>query len=333
MPAAERAGASPLPALREANAECRRAAARWAQLRDGLTGVLVNLGEKEARHLEQTVYRINLLVFLYSRMRRIQHSTELGVLLGAITHLLDYAYDHGDLPAEKLHSFERTVASPHPTQPEGQLQLALSVLAGRFWPLVGNPGSVAKRLDDMLATQWDSLAQGHQERLGDAALRRITWDKGHRSLCLYFAAVDPDFSDTEALALRSLGGYMQYMDDLEDLYEDRVECRQSPVPGVARGIVETTRLCWRARRDLRSLSRREQVRYDYRMFGSCLVLFHIGMLAGVLLREATLRLPPRVQAAFAERRERLAHRMPLLRVVPLSVVTESTRAPARRSHS
>jgi hypothetical protein len=314
---------SMLPALREANAECHRAAARWAQLRDSLLAdVLTDLGEKEIRHLEQTVYRINLLVFLYSYMRRIQHSTELGTLLGAITHLLDYVYDHGDFPAEKLHSFERAITTEHPPEFEDRLELALSVLGGRLRSLVGNPDSVANRLADGLDTQRDSLAQGYDERLSESALRRITWDKGHRSLCLYFAAVDPDFSETEALALRSLGGYMQYMDDLEDLYEDRTEGRQSPVPGITGGIFESTRLCWRARRDLRSLCRRDQARYDYRMFCTCLVLFHIGMLTGVLLREVTLRLPPRVQATFAKHKGRLADRVPFLRIVPLSLVID-----------
>ena len=302
-----------LPALPAARIECRRAAARWAELRDGsLADVLADLDEKEAHHLQQMVYRTDLLVFFYSYMRRIQHSTELGTLLGAITHLLDYVYDHGEFPAEKLHCFDRAIMWGHPVEPEDQLQLALSVLARRAWSLVGNREAVAKRLSDMLATQQRSLAQSNDRRLGENALRRITWDKGHHALCVYFAAVDPGFSETEALALRSLGGYMQYMDDFEDLYEDRMENRQSLVTGVARGIAASTWLCWRARQDLRALYRQDRARYDYRMFCSCLTLFHTGMLTAVLLREATLRLPARVRATLVNHKGRLANRVQFL---------------------
>ena len=201
---------------------------------------------------------------------------------------------------------------------------ALSDLGRRLRSLVGNPHAVAQRLADGLDTQRDSLSQGYDERLSDSVLQRITWDKGHRSLCLYFAAAHPDFSDAEAIALRSLGGYMQYMDDLEDLYEDRAENRQSPVCGVVRGIVESTRLCRGARRDLQSLYQRDG-RYDYRMFCTWLIPFHAGMLVGVLLREVTLRLPPRIKATFAKHRGRLADRVPFLRVVPLSVVIDTRR--------
>ena len=116
--------ASPWRALGQANAECHRASVRWAQLRGRLpSDVLAELDEKEVRHLEQTVYRVNLLVFLYSYMRRIAHSTELGILLGAITYLLDFVYDHGDHRTEKLHAFERAVTSEHPPESDDPLEV------------------------------------------------------------------------------------------------------------------------------------------------------------------------------------------------------------------
>ena len=156
------------------------------------------------------------------------------------------------------------------------------------------------------------------------ALSLLTRDKGHHSLCLYFAAVNPDFNEREALALTSFGNYMQYMDDLEDLYEDRAEGRQSLAPGVGRGMLRSTLLLHEARPDLASYYARSTT-YDYGGVGGWLVVFHVGVLFACLVRELTRRLPRRIQRSMDRWHERLGHHIPLLNVTPLSW-TQSTPA-------
>jgi len=306
---------------REANNECRRAAAEWTALRDGpLRQVGRDLPAKEMRHLQHTVYRINSLVFLYAHLRRAGHSTELGVLLGAITHLLDYAYDHRRLSAADLRAMEEVVIAHRRPDPHDDLQAALSVLAERAWGLVADPASVRTRLADMLVTQRRSLAQSAGQPMPAGQLQQVTWDKGHHSLCLYFAAVNPDFSVGEARALRSFGAYMQYMDDLEDLYEDRAEGRQSPVARTLAGLPKATRLFRAARQDLASYYGGDRGRYNYGVFIAWLALFHVGILTAAVIREVTLLLPLRAQRGLDRCQQWLAGRVPFFQVAPLSVV-------------
>src|SRR5262249_20297459 len=146
-------------------------------------------------------------------------------------------------------------------------------------------------LRDMLGTQRRSLAQMSETPMDADDLHQVTWDKGHHSLCLYFAATNPAFSRDEARALRSFGLYMQLMDDLEDLYEDRAERRASPVSSVLRAIRDTTRCFIPALRDLARHYGHDPVTYDWHVFKGWLVLFHIGILSFCLLREGVRRLP------------------------------------------
>lgn len=306
---------------REANDECRRAAQAWAQLSEKqLAGLARELPGKEMRHLQHTVFRINALLLLYAKLRRAPHSTELGVILGVITHLLDYAYDHLQLEAQDLAAVEAVVFTQRAPDQGNELQRVLSVLAAQAWRLVPDPSSVSTRLADMLGTQRRSLAQAGQAPMSQIALRVVTSDKGHHSLCLYFAAVNPGFDRQEAAALRSFGEYMQYMDDLEDFYEDRAEGRQSPVTGIGRGVAESTRLLRAARRDLARCYGRDRARYNYRLLMVCIAVFHVAILLGALVREITMRLPLRAQASLDRAQRRLAARVPFFEMAPLAVV-------------
>ncbi|MEO3923326.1 hypothetical protein ABGB07_05635 [Micromonosporaceae bacterium B7E4] len=303
-------------AWREANAECRRAARLFAALSAGpLTEVSATLGEPELRHLRHTVFRINALLFLYAKLLRRPHETELGVLLGAITHLLDHAYDHR--AGADVASFEEIVMLHRPPDRDQPLQTALATLAARAWRRIAAPALLAPRLHDMLDTQRRSLAQVGPT-LDPTPLWELTSDKGFHSLCLYFAAVNERFGAEEAAALRAFGAYLQFMDDLEDLYEDRAEGRQSPVRGVLHGVRQGTVLFRAALRDITAFYR--PGRYGVRAFVAWLVLFHLGIMVGALIRELTRRLPPGFQAGLERRQEWLSARVPFFYVAPAGYV-------------
>jgi hypothetical protein len=252
---------------------------------------------------------------LYAWMRRTDHDTEVGVLLGAITHLLDHVYDHRGLDAKQLHDIEDVVFMRRGPDPDDAFQTVLADLCTRAWAVV--PGSEALRpcLERMLTTQRESLAQTERAALDPNTLHRLTLDKGHRSLCLYFSAANPGFSADEANALRSFGLYMQYMDDFEDMYEDRAEGRQSPISGVLHATREATAYLRPALRDLASFYRREPA-YDWGIFAGWLVLFHLGILFSCMVREATRRLPDGLQRSLNRGQEAIGPIVPFIYAAP-----------------
>lgn len=317
---------------REAGRECRRVARTFGELTAGdLAEVVSTLPAAEVRHLRHTVFRINSLLYLYAKLRRHPHDTGLGVLLGAITHLLDHAYDHPEAAGADVRVYEDVVLQRRAADPGRPLQVALGRLARRAWGTVPDPAGLAVRLAAMLDTQRRSLAQVGPE-VAAPTLWQLTLDKGHHSLCLYFAAVNPGFGPAEAAALRGFGGYLQFMDDLEDLHEDRAERRQSPVRGVLGGIVRGTGLFAGALRGIRAGYPRP--RFKTGMFVSWLLLFHFGIVVGALARELTCRLPVRVQNGLARRQEWLGARVPFFHVAPLGVTGQpSSRLPPRRSRT
>jgi hypothetical protein len=288
------------------------------------------LSPKEQLHLRHTVFRIDSLLCLYNTLSRRPHSTELGVLLGAITHLLDYAYDHGHRQAvpTAVADVEDVVYQVKAPDSGDELQVALASLAARAWRLVPDPDSFAPWLNRMVATQQRSLAQDSGPPMDRTTLDVLTRDKGHHSLCLYFAAVNPTFDEDEAEALRPFGAYMQYMDDLEDIHEDRAEGRQSLIRGILPGALRATAAFVRALMPMFHYYRGRPERYNHRMFVAWLLLFHVGILVALATREATRLLPMRVQVAMDRYRERLAARVPLLHVVPLSAAQTIGRSDA-----
>ena len=302
----------------DAMAECRRAEIQWEQLRNELAvDTSLALSGKEARHLTHTVFRINALLFLYSRLRGAEHNTRLGVVLGAITHLLDYVYDHDADSVEHAARFEdliRLRAAPTDGNP---LALALAQLSGEVWRTVADPDLFAARLAVMLETQRASMAQSNG-RLSHQALHELSQEKGHQSLCLYFAAVNARFDEQEAAALRTFGLYMQYMDDLEDYYEDRAEARQSPIESPLAGVWRTSRLLLAAHVDLRRHYRATSPG-GYRIFTAWVRVFHAGIVLACTTRELTRRLPRRTQVWIDRRAEQLAERNPFFRVAPIGL--------------
>ncbi|MFF0234372.1 hypothetical protein [Micromonospora sp. NPDC005254] len=301
---------------REAGRECRRVARVFDDLVAGeLAAVAAVLPPAEVRHLRHTVFRINSLLYLYAKLLRRPHRTELGVLLGAITHLLDHVYDHPYAAGAEVRVFEDVVFQQLAADPDRPLQVALARLAEQAWGAVTNPAELSNRLAVMLDTQRRSQTQVGPA-VADPALWQLTSDKGHHSLCLYFAAVNPRFGASEERALRGFGSYLQYMDDLEDLHEDQAEGRQSPVRGVLHGIGRGTLLFARALRDIRAFYPRP--RHKTGVFVSWLLLFHAGIVVGALAREITSRLPVRLQEELDRRQEWLSARIPFFYVAPLS---------------
>jgi len=126
----------------------------------------------------------------------------------------------------------------------------------------------------------------------------------------------------EKQALRSFGLYMQYMDDLEDYYEDKLEGRRSPIRNPWSGMWRTSRLLAIARRDLRGYYAALSLR-RYRIFMTWVAVYHLGIVIACVTREATRHLP-RAAFFFIDRfTGRLAKRNPFFYVAPVG----STYAP------
>jgi len=313
----------------DAIAECKRAEDEWHQLLgEGIEEVAGILSEKERKHLSHTVFRINALLFLYSRLRGAAHHTRLGVLLGATTHLLDFVYDHPDVSCTSVETSEQVVFTGTGSA-DSLIDRTLGQLAREFWQLVASPTRFRAQLSQMLETQRSSMAQEGGAAIPPHELEQLTEEKGHRSICLYFSAVNPTFDDAEASALRRFGLYMQYMDDLEDFYEDLAENRTSPVPAPGRGAVRATQLLLEARHDLR-LHYGSSSSRGYRIFMSWLSVFHLGILMGCASREVTRRLPTPVGRLYDRTAERITDRIPFLNVAPIGASYYDIPPPRRR---
>ncbi|MGY5102285.1 hypothetical protein [Streptomyces sp. 900105245] len=301
---------------RTANAECARAAHELGRLRDELLFHLdSHLGVAERRHLAHTVHRINALLFLYATLRRAPHDTRLGVLLGTVTHLLDHVYDRPAAGA-RTGPLEEVVLGTRVPDPGDVWQSVLGELAARCWTSVADADAVRPYLVRMLATQRRSREQMGPSAMEPAALEELTSDKGHHSLCLYFAAVNAGFGPAEESALRSFGSYLQYMDDLEDRYEDRADGRVSPVGPGFRAVREAGRRFAAARRDLADFYGRGPGA-RHRMLLAWLTLFHIGVVVGAACETAERRLPAPVRRTLDRGRRGLAARVPFFEVAPV----------------
>ncbi|SEM21085.1 hypothetical protein [Streptacidiphilus jiangxiensis] len=308
---------------RTANHECASAAAELTLLRTSLLHRLdLYLDDAEERHLTHTVQRINALLFLYATVRRAPHDTRLGVLLGAVTHLLDHAYDRRAASARQLDALEEVVLGTRRPDPDDPWESVLGELAARCWQSVADPAAIRAHLERMITTQRRSQAQTQAPDLPSAALAELTRDKGHHSVCLYFAAVNPAFGAEEERALRSFGSYLQYMDDLEDRLEDRADGRVSLVGPLPAALAEAGHRFAVARRDLTAFYGRGPG-HRHRTLLAWLVLFHAGVVVGAVFEHATRALPAPVPGLLRRGRTALATRFPFFEVAPLGATLPS----------
>jgi len=303
----------------DANAECGRARAEWLVLRDHyLQSAMETLSPKERLHIRHTVFRINGLMYLYAKLRRAQHNTQLGVLCGLVTHLLDYAYDYCSLSEDELDHIERVTCLQDQPNPNNSLETALYELCKLTWSIVPNPHLVQQALATMLRTQRESLVQnniGKGNVLSGGELKQITFMKGHHSICLYFSIANPLFSSVEARHLESFGYYMQYMDDLEDFYEDRAEARTSSVSTVHEGLHEAYKLLIAARPDLATFY--DNPRYDYDLVWGKLIFYHRALCVVCVIREWIRRLPQFMQRGIHKVQEGVSSVIPFIYTAPI----------------
>lgn len=299
------------------NAECRRALFIWRDLRNTvLDRVIAEMPCNELDHLEHSVFRINAFMYLYARLRRQRHDTRLGVLCGILTYLLDYVYDKCSPTDERIDYLERLVNLEANPSGQGPTELAILQLVSLCWASLPDPEVVRCALAQMLCTQRDTMLQtSEQTPLTDDELRSLTKAKGHRSVCLYFSIANPHFSTNEAEHLAAFGYYMQYMDDLEDFYEDRSEHRGSCVPSVMAGCAEADGLLALAEPELAAFYDREA--YDYDFFRTTARQYHRVILYACRRRELIRQLPQVFQRVVRARRAVLCRLLPLIYLSPM----------------
>ena len=303
--------------LKEANQECWRARAEWSKIRKTLSIKDLDwLSAKEKMHHRNSVYRINELMCLYARLRRTTHNTQLGVVCGLMTHLLDYFYDHCAPTPEDLEEIEQIIFLQKAPAAEQILQNVIYRLAALLWSIVPNPHSVKGVLENMLATQRKSLLQNHSvHRLNSEDLIALTRSKGHHSICLYCAIANPEFDRSEADHLREFGYYLQYLDDLEDFYEDRSEGRISLVSSVHSGSEEARRLLLAS---IPELERHYHMgAYETDLTLGRMFFYHNAMILSCKLREHIKRTPSFVQKTILAAQERAGAWIPFVYIVPI----------------
>lgn len=139
------------------------------------------------------------------------------LFLAALTPLLDDAIDHHQADADRIRALLNAPAPPSPT--EQDVFAAMQAL----WPPVraSVPDSEA-----FMASVWQTLeaqlASKRQFQAGLSAeeIRQLTFDKGGYAALLFRQALAPTPSAAEAAAWYHIGGMVQFLDDLFDVYED-----------------------------------------------------------------------------------------------------------------
>jgi hypothetical protein len=233
-----------------------------------------------------------------------------------ITHLVDYFYDHCSPTADQIAKMERVIYLQEQPSESDPLQVALYRLSQVTWSLTPNPATVRQTLNSMLSTQKQSMVQMHPHvQLSENDLAHLTVNKGHRSLCLYFSIANPEFDVEEAASLMSFGHYMQFMDDLEDFYEDRAEGRNSTVSSGSENQEKATQLLRIAESDLVRFYNNDN--YDYKFVRDRVLFFHNAMLFAFRIRELTRHFPKPVQRAIQTVRDFLSLLIPFFYVAPV----------------
>lgn len=300
-----------------ANRECKRVKTELANLNKSLLfGISQELSYKERLHLRHTTFRINALMYLYSKLVGLKHETRIGALCGAITHLLDYFYDQCAPSSEEVTRIENIIFAKEEPNNDDLLKSTLYELSRSLWDHVSNPEVVKSTLQNMLTTQGASIIQNdiHTEIHSDQ-MNSLTLLKGHHSLCLYFSILNPMFSEEEAKHLTLFGHYMQYMDDLEDYYEDQAENRISSVQSIDIGANESTRLLMKAQPQLAEFY--DYPHYQYGFVWNKVLFYHHAMLLACRMRELTRRLPKSLQKIIIYSKEVVSYLIPFIYVAPV----------------
>ncbi len=299
------------------NKECYHAKKEWLYLSDRYLNTLIpQMPSKEYLHQRHTVFRIDMLMYLYARLHRQPGDTRLGVLCGVLTHLLDYLYDHRPLSDNDFAFVGRLMEIRKDYEPYDTLTRAVAELASVFWSMVHNPSIVTDTLEKMLKTQRDSLQQVNGQ-ITAGYLEGLTKAKGHQSLCLYYSIANPDFGEEESEHLMTFGHYMQYMDDLEDFYEDRLENRNSCISSVAEGCYEAGHLLKLALPDLAAFYKRKQ--FDFDFFSNTVMLYHNSLIRSCQRRERLQHLPRGVQRLASLPKAIFGSFMPVFYLTPLEL--------------
>jgi hypothetical protein len=304
--------------LKDFYGECHNAKKEWLYLSNKyLHRVKDQMSSKEYLHQRHTVFRIDMLMYLYARLRRQECNTRLGVLCGILTHLLDYLYDHRPLSTNDFAFLERLREARKDYNPYDSFTQAVAELSSIFWSIVPNPSLVSGTLAGMLETQRDSLQQV-EKYVTPGYLELLTKEKGHKSLCLYYSIVNPDFDKEEANHLVTFGHYMQHMDDLEDYYEDRLEHRNSCISNVAEGCDEANRLLKIALPDLAAFYKGEK--FDFEFFSNAVMIYHNSLLKTCQRRERLQHFPSGVQKFISRTREFYSFFLPMYYLSPLELI-------------
>jgi hypothetical protein len=111
------------------------------------------------------------------------------------------------------------------------------------------------------------------------------------------------------------GHYMQYMDDLEDYYEDQAEGRISPVRSIHSGMVESTRLLMEAQPQLAEFY--DYPHYQYDFVWNKVLFYHNAILLACRMREFTRRLPKSLQKIIICSKEVISYLIPYIYVAPV----------------
>jgi len=172
----------------------------------------------------------------------------------------------------------------------------------------------------MLSTQGLSTIQNsnYSRNTTVTDLDKITMLKGYHSVCLYFSIANPMFTKEESAHLVTFGYYMQYMDDLEDFYEDKLENRISSIISIDEGITEASRLLIEAQPDLAQFYDREEYEYDF--VWDKVLFYHKAIIFACKAREKTRLLPKFLQKWIITTKEWTCRAIPFIYVAPVDWV-------------
>jgi len=145
--------------------------------------------------------------------------------LGASTPLYDDLYDESDYNRQDV---QRLI-----TQGNAEGFGIIAALGIEFYQelltYLNRPETFADYLERVAIAQDNSKAQVGQTKLSEAAIRKITYDKGGYSIALYRSVLNHEMKPGEDQAVYDLGCMIQLTNDLFDLRKDYMNGQQTLV--------------------------------------------------------------------------------------------------------